>query len=268
MQSYICTTCGVAHAPSDAPPPHCVICEDERQYVNPNGQAWTTQADLRKTHKNDLREQEPGLTGICTAPGVAIGQRALWIAAPEGGVLWDNTPLCSDEAVAAIKAKGGLRAIAISHPHFYSAMTEWSRKLGDVPIYLHADDRDHVMDPSPNIQFWTGETKDLGGGVTLICCGGHFTGSTALHWAAGAGGKGALFTADTVMVNPDPRWMSFMRSYPNALPVNAATVRRITGKLEPYAFDRMYGGWWDRVCQTDAKARMHKSAERYIAAIS
>ena len=70
------------------------------------------------------------------------------------------------------------------------------------------------------------------------------------------------------MVNPDPRWMSFMRSYPNAIPVNAATVRRITGKLEPFAFDRMYGGWWDRVCATDAKARMRKSAERYIAAIS
>ena len=60
------------------------------------------------------------------------------------------------------------------------------------------------------------------------------------------------------MVNPDPRWMSFMWSYPNAIPVNAATVRHITGKLEPFAFDRMYGGWWDRVCATDAKARLHE----------
>lgn len=268
MKSYICTTCAVAYAPSESPPDHCIICADERQYVNSAGQSWTTQEELRKTHRNDLREQEPGLTGICTMPVAGIGQRALWIEDPTGGVLWDTTPLVSDEAVAAIKAKGGLRAIAISHPHFYSSMTEWSRKLGDVPIWLHADDREHVMDPSPNIRFWTGETKDLGGGVTLIRCGGHFEGSTALHWAAGAGGKGALFTADTVMVSPDPRWMSFMRSYPNYIPVNAATVRAITGKLEPFAFDRMYGGWWDRICVSDAKDRLRKSAERYIAAIS
>jgi hypothetical protein len=62
--------------------------------------------------------------------------------------------------------------------------------------------------------------------------------------------------------------MSFMRSYPNALPVNAKTVRSIVGTLEPFAFDRMYGGWWDRVCVSGARARLHASAERYIAAIS
>lgn len=268
MQSYICTTCGVAYAPSHTPPDFCIICADERQYVNPTGQRWTTQAELHGTHSNELRELEPNLVGVCTTPQVAIGQRAMWIVAPEGGVMWDSTPLVSDAAVAVMGQRGGLRAIAISHPHFYSAMTEWSRKLGDVPIYLHADDREHVMDPSPNIKFWTGETRDLGGGVTLIRCGGHFSGSTALHWAAGAGGKGALFSSDTVMVNPDPRWMSFMRSYPNALPVNAATVQKITAALDPFPFDRMYGGWWDRVCTTGAKERMRKSAERYVAAIS
>lgn len=268
MQSFICTTCGVAYAPSETPPDHCTICADERQYVNPNGQAWTTQEELKRERTNVLIEQEPGLIGIGTKPAVAIGQRALWIESPTGGVLWDTTPLVSDRAVSMIEARGGLRAIAISHPHFYSAMTEWSRRLGDVPIYLHEDDAEHVMDPVLSIRFWSGETHDLGDGVTLIRCGGHFDGSTALHWAAGAEGKGALFTSDTVMVVPDTRWMSFMRSYPNAIPVNEATVRQITGKLEPFEFDRVYGGWWDRVCTEDAKARMHRSAERYIAAIS
>ena len=28
---------------------------------------------------------------------------------------------------------GGLKAIAISHPHYYSSMVEWSRAFGGVP---------------------------------------------------------------------------------------------------------------------------------------
>lgn len=268
MLSYICTTCGVAYAPSATPPERCMICADERQYVNPAGQAWTTQDALRQTHRNELRDLEPGLVGIGTTPSIAIGQRALWIEAPQGGVMWDSTPLVSAEAVEVIRSRGGLRAIAISHPHFYSAMTEWSRAFGDVPIYLHEDDAEHAMDASLSIRFWGGETLDLGDGVTLVRCGGHFDGSAVLHWAAGAGGKGAIFTADTVMVVPDTRWMSFMRSYPNAIPVNAETVRRVTRPLEPFPFDRVYGGWWDRVCAEDGKARLAASAERYISAIS
>ena len=34
---------------SSAPPGHCPICEDERQYVGPDGQQWTTLDQLRAT---------------------------------------------------------------------------------------------------------------------------------------------------------------------------------------------------------------------------
>ena len=141
--------------------------------------------------------------------------------------MWDYTPLVTDAAVAAIKAHGGLRAIAISHPHFYTNMAEWSRSS--------AACRSTSTRTTASTS-WTRRRHPLlvrrnagpRGGVTLIRCGGHFTGTTALHWAGGAGGKGALFTGDTVMVVPDTRWVSFMCSYPNLIPVNAATVRRIT----------------------------------------
>ena len=268
MHSYICTTCGVAYPPSAEPPAVCKICDEERQYINSAGQAWTTLAELEANNRNDIREQEEGLHGICTTPQIAIGQRALFIEQPGGGVLWDTTPLISRDTVDFIKARGGLRAIAISHPHFYGTMADWSERLGNVPVYLHEDDRQWAMRPATNTVFWSGETHDLGDGVTLVRCGGHFEGSTALHWAGGAAGKGALFTADTIMVVPDPRWMSFMRSYPNAIPTNAKTVRRITTAVAPFAFDRMYGGWWDRICPTNAQSRLAASAERYIAAIS
>jgi glyoxylase-like metal-dependent hydrolase (beta-lactamase superfamily II) len=267
MPSFICTTCGVGHAPSATPPAHCRICEDDRQYVNAAGQSWTTLEELRRDHHNDIREVEPGLWGVGSVPQVAIGQRALYIPQPGGGVLWDCTPLVTDEAVARINELGGLRTIAISHPHFYSSMVNWSEAFGGVPIHLHEANRDWVMRPSERIAFWSGETLDLGQGISLVRCGGHFPGSTVLHWAGGAQGKGVLMCGDTIMVVPDTRWMSFMYSFPNLVPLPAREVRRIAATVEPYAFDRVYSGWWDRVCRNDAKARLAASVERYIQAI-
>jgi hypothetical protein len=268
VPSYICTTCGVGHAPSEDPPQACAICTDERQYLNPGGQSWTTLKALQKTHRNDIRELEPGLFGIGATPEIAIGQRALFIPQAGGGVLWDCTPLLTDEAVDFVKRHGGLRAIAISHPHFYAAMSDWSEAFGGVPIHLHEANRQHVMRPDKRISYWQSDTVDLGQGVTLIRCGGHFVGSSVLHWTAGAGGRGVLMTGDTIMVAPDTRWMSFMYSYPNFIPLPAHEVRRIAACVDPFAFDRIYGAWWDRVCQEHAKARLSASVARYLAAIA
>lgn len=268
MESFICTTCGQAYPLTDEPPAECRICADERQYVKASGQAWTTLAELQRHHKSDIRELEPNLIGIGATPAIAIGQRALFISQPGGGVLWDCTPLLTDEAVIQIRMLGGLRAIAISHPHYYATMVEWSAAFGGVPIYLHADDAEHVTRPDPAIRHWTGETHDLGQEITLIRCGGHFAGGTVLHWPGGAGGAGVLLTGDIITVVPDTRWMSFMYSYPNLIPLPARTVRAIADKVAPYAFERMYAAWWDRVSDRDAKARLARSVERYIAAIA
>jgi glyoxylase-like metal-dependent hydrolase (beta-lactamase superfamily II) len=266
--AYVCTTCACQYPPSVAPPAHCPICEDERQYVNAAGQGWTTPDELRATRRIDWRELERGLFGMGATPQVGIGQRALIVPQPGGGVMWDCIPLVSEEGIARIRDAGGLRAIGISHPHFFSAMVDWSEALGNVAIYLHEDLRRHVTRPSPNIHYWSGETHDLGQGVTLVRCGGHFAGSTALHWAGGAGGKGVLFGSDTLMVVPDTRWVSFMRSFPNLIPLNASGVKRIVASVAPFAFERIYSGWWDRVCREDAKARVSASAERYLNAIA
>ena len=266
--AYICTTCGVQQPPSATPPTHCPICEDERQYVNAAGQSWTTPDELRATRAIDWRALEPGLFGIGATPQIAIGQRALFVPQPGGGVMWDGIPLVSAEAVERMKALGGVRAIAISHPHFFSAMIDWSEALDNTPIYLHEDLRGHVQRRSDSIVFWSGETFDLGQGMTLIRCGGHFSGSTVLHWPQGAGGRGALFAGDTIMVVPDTRWVSFMRSFPNLVPLNRRSVERIVEAVEPFAFDRLYSAWWDRVCLADARARVQASAERYLKAIA
>ena len=267
MPTFLCTTCGVSYPPAAEPPARCAICDEERQYISPAGQTWTTLEALARTHGIDWRELEPGLFGLAATPQVGIGQRALFIAQAGGGVLWDCTPLAGEAGVQAVAAQGGLRAIAISHPHFYSTMVDWSHRFGGVPIYLHEDDSNWVMRPDPAIVFWSGETFDLGQGLNLVRCGGHFAGSSVLHWSGGAGGEGALLTGDTIMVVPDPDWMSFMRSYPNLLPLSATAVRRIVDAVAPYAFDRLYAGWWERVCARNAGVKLQRSAARYIAAI-
>ena len=186
MNDYICVRCGVQYAATVRPPAHCHICEDEREAVYWEGQLWTTLADLRCDHHNVVQPLEPDLICIHTEPHFAIGQQALLIQTPEGNVLWDCVSLLDDATIAAVRAAGGLTAIASSHPHFYGALVEWSRAFDGIPIYLHAADQSWVMRPDPTMVFWEGTTYPLGSGLTLIHCGGHFAGSTVLHWAAGA----------------------------------------------------------------------------------
>jgi glyoxylase-like metal-dependent hydrolase (beta-lactamase superfamily II) len=169
--------------------------------------------------------------------------------------------------VAEIGRRGGIAAISASHPHFYGAMADWSAAFGGAPIRLPAADREWVLRPSPAIRFWEGFAELLPG-LTAIQCGGHFEGSSVLHWPAGASGRGVLLTGDTIMVTADSRWLSFMRSYPNLLPLPAAAVRRITAAVEPLAFDRIYGNpGWDKLLERDARDAVGRSAERYLLAI-
>src|SRR6266480_556345 len=269
MYNCICVQCGTQFAESAQPPPSCPICEDERQFVRLDGQQWTTLERLAADHHNRFEEDAPQLLGIGTEPEFAIGQRALLLQSPGGNLLWDCISLLDDETIAEVNERGGIRAIAISHPHFYSSMIEWSERF-DAQIFLHAADRKWVMRKSPRIQFWEGTTLSLWDDLTLINCGGHFEGGTVLHWPAasrGRGSKGALLTGDIITVVQDRRYVSFMRSYPNLIPLGAAPIHRILQRIEPFPFDHIYGGWWQANVLSDAKAAVVRSAERYLRAI-
>jgi hypothetical protein len=143
-----------------------------------------------------------------------------------------------------------------------------SAAFGGIPIYLHAADREWVMRSNPSIHFWEGATHALWDGLTLIHCGGHFEGGTVLYWPAGENGKGALLTGDVVQVVADARYVSFMRSYPNLIPLSSRAVRQIQDRVEPFAFEKIYGAWWGRNVLTDGKKAIAISAERYLHAIA
>jgi hypothetical protein len=270
MPHFICTACGLQYAESEKPPAQCAICEEERQYVPPRGQSWTTLDALAQSHTNTWREYDAGILGIGSTPHFAIGQRALLLRTGKGNVLWDCIATLDAATMTAIKGLGGIQAIAISHPHFYTTMVEWARAF-DCHIHLNAADKAWILRPDPAIYLWEGDTFKLWDGVTLIRCGGHFEGGTVLHWQesskAGAQGRGVVCAGDILTVATDRKWLSFMRSYPNFIPLSAREVGHIGQAMAPFSFDALYGHYFDRVIAKDAKAVLEKSIARYVAAV-
>lgn len=260
----ICVACGTEYPDHPAPPERCPICEDERQFVTWGGQAWTDLEALRRDHRLEIA-LDHGALGFEIQPRFGIGQRALLVESEAGNVLWDCVSLVTDAAVNAIAERGGAVAIAISHPHYYTAMVPWSRALGGVPIYLHADDGEWVQRPDPAIVFWQGETITPVSGLMLIRCGGHFAGATVLHRP---GNGGDLFVGDVLQVGMDRASVSFMYSYPNAIPLNATAIRSIEQALAPFDFARIHGAFRERSVAAGGRAVFERSAARYRAAIS
>lgn len=266
MTHFMCRQCGVQFAASDAPPSSCPICEDERQYVRWAGQDWTTLEDLGRDHKVIIKDED-GVLSIGIEPHFAIGQRALLAETADGNVLWDCVSLVNDETVTALKAKGALKAIGISHPHYYSVIVEWSRAFGGIPIYIHADDREWVTRPDPAIVFWEGETKSILPDLTFIRCGGHFEGGTVCHWKR-KGKPNVLLAGDILQVVADRKHVSFMYSYPNTWPLNARAIKRIARALEPFDYGQVYSAFWNMRILEDGKGAVARSVERYLKAIA
>lgn len=268
----VCITCGVQF-PRGHDRARCPICDEERQYIGHGGQRWTTTDELRAERSNRLAQESRGLWGVGTEPAFGIGQRALIVPgeADDGSpanLLWDCISLVDDDTVRRIEYLGGLAAIAISHPHYYSAMVEWSEAFGGIPIYIHADDAQWIQRTSEVVRVWEGESLEVLPGRTLLNLGVHFAGGAVVQWP-GTDGRGALCSGDILQVVADRRWVSFMYSYPNLIPEHPDTVRRAVSMLQPYDFDMVYGAWWGKVLdgssvEGGATVAVRRSAERYL----
>jgi len=261
---YLCATCAVETAGPRTPEQICPICADERQWVPVTGQEWTTLDELTTEGLAvEVAELEPDLFALHTLPGVGIGQETKIVRTPAGMVLWDPPGFIDDAGVAAVRALGETVAIVPSHPHMFGVQVEWSRALGGVPVLVAEADAAWVARPDDAISTWSGDLEVLPG-VTLSQPGGHFPGSAVVHWAAGAAGRGVLLSGDTIFANPDRTSVSFMRSYPNHLPLSGPVAQRVAQHVARRPFDRLYNNFRG-IIPTDARAIVLRSADRHAA---
>jgi hypothetical protein len=255
----VCETCGVEHADAAG---ICAICADERQWVPADGQSWATLEELSRAGRRvEIAELEPDLFGITVEPKVGIGQQTHLVRTPAGNLLWDPVGYVDDDAVSRVRALGEVAAIAASHPHMFGVQVEWSRALGGVDVLVSDADAGWVQRPDPVITTWS-DRYEVAPGLTLHQLGGHFPGSSVVHWTAGAGGKGVLLVSDTIQSNPDRATVTFLRSYPNRIPLSPAVVDRMTRVLTGLPFDRLYDNF-GRTIETGAAAAVSRSADRY-----
>jgi hypothetical protein len=224
-------------------------------------------ASLAQAHSVIWNKEAEGIHSLQISPDFGIGQRAFLIEAPDGNILWDCLSLIDEASKTRIATMGGLSAMAISHPHFYSSMVEWGAAGGGVPIHIHSDDGEWVQRPDAALHPWTGATLSIGR-ATMIRCGGHFAGSCVLHCPWLEDGRGALFVGDTMQVTMDRKFVSFMRSYPNLVPLDIETVTTISEAVRPYRFEKIYGAFPGRTVEQDGNHVVERSAQRYIKAIA
>lgn len=261
MSNYpICTTCGVQYENQVNPPASCLICEDERQYVNPNGQSWTNGEELAQNHHNKIEQLGPNLFSIYSSPSFGIGQRAHLLITSQGNILWDCVSQLDSPTIAHINSLGGVKAIAISHPHYFATMMDWSQAFGDAPVYIHQKDAGWLCRKGPAVNLWQGPELELWEGIKLVLCGGHFPGANILYVPYG---KGSLLVGDVIQVCPDRKSVSFMYSYPNLIPLSGKEVLSIYGVVKELSFDALYGAFGHHIVHSGKKV-LEFSVNRYL----
>lgn len=109
------------------------------------------------------------MTSIHTEPKFGIGQRCILLETPAGNVLWDCIAYLDNETVEFIKGKGGLKAIVVSHPHYYTTHLDWAKTFG-CPVYVARDDEEwfNRKDGEGVRNFIEGGTEELLDGVVAI----------------------------------------------------------------------------------------------------
>ncbi|EFY95756.1 metallo-beta-lactamase family protein [Metarhizium robertsii] len=255
----ICTACGTQFTSSDrSVVKTCHICDDPRQYVPPSGQSFTTHDEVAKKHRNEFTTYagDERLVSITTTPKFAIGQRAILIRTPRGNILWDCLTLLDPETINHINQLGGLKAIVISHPHYYSTHVQWGQAF-NCPVYIASEDKVWTtMDSGHQVLVDHVETKIQDTGAVAIKLGGHFPGSLVLLF------DGRLFIADTLMTTPAGmgKWevdgtgaarakppglnsFSFLWSIPNYIPLSVEELARMWGILKRYEFKSTHGAF-------------------------
>ncbi|PWN71517.1 MBL fold metallo-hydrolase [Chryseobacterium phosphatilyticum] len=257
----LCTACGTQF-PEHYNEELCAICNEERQYIPVTGQTWTTHDRLLTTHTTNIVKLNDHLYEITITPGFAIGQRAFLVISKSGNILWDCVPLLDQHVIDFINEKGGLQAIAISHPHYYSNMNDWAEEF-KCSLYIHKNDEQYISEKGNRIKLWEGDEMPLWDDIKIVNIGGHFAGSSILlHKSMSE--KGTLLSGDTMYLSPNLKHFAIMYSYPNRIPLPVAEIKRIKKRLEDLEFDAVYGFYSYQNLTKNVKQILNNSIEKYL----
>jgi glyoxylase-like metal-dependent hydrolase (beta-lactamase superfamily II) len=260
-QKIICTACGTQYQQTLAAKAACPICLDDRQAVPEKGQSWTNLQVLSDDYGVIIKKLNDSLYELKMAPSFAIGQRALLVITPTGNILWDCIALINEPTIEFIKSKGSLKAIAFSHPHYYTTMNEWAG-IFNCPIYIHQKDEQWIFNKGEHVSLWSEVEKELWDGIRLINIGGHFPGSSILH-VPFLSIEGTILCGDTFYISPSKKHAAVMYSYPNRIPLPLQEVQRIKKQVLNIRFDTIHGFYDYQNIYFTAKQIIEQSLEKY-----
>ncbi|GAA5225838.1 hydrolase [Paeniglutamicibacter antarcticus] len=262
MAIHTCATCAIEHPDSTLPPEVCKICSDERQWVPVAGQQWVTREQLvERGYRVLIEELETDLYAVRTEPKLGIGQRGLLLRTEAGNLLFEPPGFIDEAAIARLQELGGVSVIASSHPHLTGSSIQYSHAFNHAPVYVARADEPWIRRPDTAIILWEGSAVLLPG-VIMHQCGGHFAGSSVVHWPAGRGGAGVLLTGDTIGVGGDRKSAHAMRSYVNNIPLPARAIERILDTVLPLEFEGLYTAFG--TLEKGARETVDWSLRRYI----
>lgn len=297
----ICTACGTQFPTADRKDQTtCFICDDPRQFTPPSGQSFTTLGSIVTSlagYKNVFHryEKDDRLTFIYTTPKFAIGQRCALVKTPVGNILWDCITLLDEATIEEIKKLGGIKAIVISHPHYYTTHLLWAQTFG-CKVYLAAEDKQWIAQTDDSWQVFLeqgtrehevvipdSEGQEARSGAVALKLGGHFPGSLVLLFGE------RLLIADTLLTTPAGMgsWetdaignkreghlgrpdglnsFAFMWSIPNLIPLSPAEISQMWETLEKHKFKSTHGAFMGQEIEdTRIKSRVLESMQIQIA---
>jgi len=259
----ICETCGVKRT-RDVEITVCPICADERQYIPVGDQKWTSLEDVSVKRNFLVIERQADLFEIRVTPEFGIGQRMFFVKTKQGGYLWDCVPLVDQDIANFFRAHGGVRGMAISHPHFYSSMKNWAELLS-IPVYTHKNDAVWLGEQFDTLVKWSGRELELADDIKVFCAGGHFEGSCVMHVASAQAPY--LLSSDTIAPNVDRKTVSFMRSFPNRVPLGLAKLDGIQTAMNGLSFEKIFGAFPGAEVLSDGREAFDFSMARYKSSI-
>ena len=238
LPAYVCRNCGFWQRDFSRPT-NCPLCKDARHVLPVGGWDFYNLEEASEAFPMHWEELLPGLWRFWNDPVDGIGSHSYLIQNKLGNIIFEGATVYSNEALEKLKALGGVRFAAASHPHTYGALWQLQDHF-DANIALHV--ADFSWSTALRVTHPFDEELELLPKLRLLPAGVHFAGQAFLHDEE----HGVLFCGDALKFDLDednPRYAvsisshkSFVRSVP-LTPRETASYRQV---FRQYTFDKTY----------------------------